>query len=75
MSRRNRIAYSLLLLAAALALSGCEWVVMNPSGDVARQQADLIIIASHKPGFQDYFLGSTAAKVVRHAPCSVLVVR
>jgi universal stress protein F len=38
-------------------------------------EADLIIIASHKPGLQDYFLGSTAAKVVRHARCSVLVVR
>jgi universal stress protein F len=38
-------------------------------------EADLIIVASHKPGFQDYFLGSTAAKVVRHAKCSVLVVR
>ena len=38
-------------------------------------EADLIIIASHKPGLQDYFLGSTAAKVVRHAQCSVLVVR
>ena len=37
--------------------------------------ADLIIIASHRPGLQDYFLGSTAAKVVRHAKCSVLVVR
>ena len=37
--------------------------------------ADLIIIASHKPGMQDYFLGSTAAKVVRHASCSVLVER
>ena len=36
---------------------------------------DLIIIASHRPGLQDYFLGSTAAKVVRHAKCSVLVVR
>lgn len=36
---------------------------------------DLIIIASHKPGIEDYFLGSTAAKVVRHARCSVLVVR
>lgn len=38
-------------------------------------EVDLIIIASHKPGVQDYFLGSTAAKVVRHARCSVLVVR
>jgi nucleotide-binding universal stress UspA family protein len=37
--------------------------------------ADLIIVASHRPGLQDYFLGSTAARVVRHANCSVLVVR
>ncbi len=37
--------------------------------------ADLILINSHRPGFQDYLLGSTAAKVVRHAPCSVLVDR
>ena len=37
--------------------------------------ADLIIVASHRPGLQDYFLGSTAARVVRHADCSVLVVR
>lgn len=38
-------------------------------------EADLIIVASHKPGLQDYLIGSTAAKVVRHARCSVLVVR
>ena len=36
---------------------------------------DLIVIASHKPGLADYFLGSTAARVVRHAPCSVHVMR
>ena len=39
------------------------------------KSVDLIIVASHRPGLQDYFLGSTAAKVVRHARCSVLVVR
>ena len=39
------------------------------------EKVDLIIIASHKPGIQDYFLGSTAARVVRHAKCSVMVVR
>ena len=38
-------------------------------------RADLIIVESHQPGLQDYFLGSTAAKVVRHANCSVLVMR
>lgn len=40
-----------------------------------QHQSDLIIIASHRPGLQDYFLGSTAARVVRHAPCAVHVVR
>ena len=36
---------------------------------------DLVIIASHRPGLQDLVLGSTAARVVRHAPCAVHVVR
>jgi len=38
-------------------------------------KADLIMIASHRPGLSDYFIGSTAARVVRHAQCSVLIVR
>ena len=37
--------------------------------------ADLIIVASHKPGLQDFLLGSTAARVVRHATCTVLIIR
>ncbi len=37
--------------------------------------ADLIVIASHKPGLQDFFLGSTAARVVRYAKCAVHVLR
>ncbi len=36
---------------------------------------DCIVIASHRPGLQDLFLGSTAARVVRHATCAVHVVR
>jgi len=44
--------------------------------DVANERkADVIVIASHRPGLQDYFLGSTAARVVRHAKCSVHVIR
>jgi nucleotide-binding universal stress UspA family protein len=41
----------------------------------AQHDTDCIIIASHRPGLQDYFLGSTAAHVVRHATCAVHVLR
>lgn len=36
---------------------------------------ELIIVGSHEPGVEDYFLGSTAARVARRAPCSVMIVR
>ena len=36
---------------------------------------DLIVMASHRPELKDYLLGPNAARVVRHATCSVLVVR
>ena len=37
--------------------------------------ADLIVMASHKPGLEDYLVGPNAERVMRHASCSVLVVR
>lgn len=37
--------------------------------------ADLIIVGAHHPSAMDYFLGSTAARVARRAPCSVLIQR
>lgn len=39
------------------------------------EQSDLIVIGSHKPGVSDYLLGSVASRVVRHAMCSVIIVR
>lgn len=36
---------------------------------------DCIAMSSHLPGFSDLFIGSTASKVVRHAKCSVVVLR
>jgi nucleotide-binding universal stress UspA family protein len=51
----------------------------KPGVETAQYAADagigLIIVGSHRPGLRDYFLGSTAARVVRRAPCSVLVAR
>jgi len=40
-----------------------------------KASADLIVMASHKPTARDYLLGANAAHVVRHAACSVMVVR
>lgn len=37
--------------------------------------AALIVIGAHQPDLRDYLLGPNAARVVRHAKCSVLVVR
>lgn len=36
---------------------------------------DLVVMASHNPRVTDYLIGSNAAHVVLHAPCSVLVIR
>ena len=37
--------------------------------------ADLIVVGAHKPELQDYLLGPNAGQIVRHATCSVWVVR
>jgi nucleotide-binding universal stress UspA family protein len=36
---------------------------------------DLVVMGAHRPELRDYLLGPNAARVVRHAGCSVLVVR
>lgn len=38
-------------------------------------RADLIVVGSHRPTMATYLLGSNAKTIVRHAKCSVLVVR
>lgn len=44
--------------------------------DEAKESAvDLIVVTSHRPQMSTYLLGSNAAKIVRHATCSVLVLR
>ncbi len=51
----------------------------HPANDIleiAKERGvDLIIIGSHRPGLQDYLIGSTASRVVRHAQCPVLIMR
>ncbi|WP_458791105.1 universal stress protein [Yoonia sp. MH D7] len=40
-----------------------------------KSSARLIVVGAHKADFKDYLLGPNAARIVRHATCSVYVVR
>ena len=44
-------------------------------GAAEEAEADLVVVGSHRPAKKDYLLGPNAARVVRHARCSVLVAR
>ena len=78
---KNRAEIETNLKADAGGLKGVESKVItgHPGGsivDYAKDHGvDLIVITSHKPGLQDFFLGSTAARVVRYSQCAVHVLR
>jgi universal stress protein F len=40
-----------------------------------RLRPDAILMMSKRPGLSSYFIGANAEKVVRHADCSVFVIR
>ncbi len=46
--------------------------VLNVAGEI---KADQIVMGAHRPGLSDFLLGPNTARVVRHATCSVNVVR
>jgi nucleotide-binding universal stress UspA family protein len=79
----EKIEQDLTALAAKVDLAEGTATVSVRFGSVYREilayadktGADLIIVASHKPNVGDYLLGTTASRIVRHAPCSALVVR
>ena len=57
----------------------CKVVTGKPGVQISQfsrdNNIDLIVVGSHHPTATDYFLGSTASRVVRRAGCSVFVVR
>jgi nucleotide-binding universal stress UspA family protein len=60
-------------IAAVRVEVGTPWRTIVDAA--ARESAELIVIGSHGFGGLDRLLGTTAAKVVDHAKCSVLVAR
>lgn len=76
---RTAVEDTLAKLAATLPNADTILTSGNPAGEILRiaedRGSDCIVIASHRPGFGDFLIGSTAARVVRHAQCSVMVLR
>jgi nucleotide-binding universal stress UspA family protein len=81
--RQQQAAHEELVKLAAEELGGdvdCIVVAGTPHMEIARlaeeRQPDLIVMATHGRGFFSHALiGSTTERVLRHAPCPVLVVR
>jgi len=53
----------------------CGTIYEEILGFAKKHRIDLIVMASHRPELSDYLLGPNAARVTRHADCSVMVVR
>jgi len=81
--QERRARDALLAIAAKIALPPERVSIAAASGGVYHELlreasdwgADLIVVGSHRPVMSDYLLGSNAKTIVRHAECSVLVVR
>jgi nucleotide-binding universal stress UspA family protein len=61
------------VLGGIRVIVGAPWEAIDRMATA--ENADLIVIGSHGYDALDRVLGTTAAKVVNHATCSVLVVR
>jgi universal stress protein F len=61
------------LLGERLVVVGVAWQAICDAAK--RVDAELLVIGSHGYSGFDRLLGTTAAKIVNHAACSVLVVR
>ena len=76
---RKKFQEDLDALAVGFAGAKTEIVDGHSGRDIVRwaadNEADCIVIASHKPALSDILLGSTAHYVVRHAACAVHVIR
>jgi len=66
-------------LVPAASRGGTHVVVGSPWQSICRIAqtigADLVVLGSHGYSGVDHLLGTTAAKVVNHCGCSVLVVK
>ncbi len=76
---RGEVEQSLKRSAEALPGASAVMVSGHPGRKIvdyaSEHGVDCIVVASHVPGLENIFLGSTADRVVRHAKCAVHVIR
>ncbi len=80
---KARVVKELVDIASGLGLPADKVSTATRSGGVYHEvlaeaeecKADLIVCGSHWPTLATYLIGSHATNIVRHATCSVLVVR
>jgi nucleotide-binding universal stress UspA family protein len=71
-SKRENLRLPLIRRAEVVAGDPCEKILETAS----LKKVDLIIISTHgRTGLAHALLGSTAEKIIRQAPCPVLVIR
>jgi nucleotide-binding universal stress UspA family protein len=81
LEQRAKAALEAIAAGLSLPSARCSTVVRAGGiyheilAEAAEWGADLIVVGSHRPVMSDYLLGSNAKTIVRHANCSVLVVR
>ena len=74
LERRARHARAQGLIARPMVRTGSPAVTIAQVA--AEQQADLVVVGTHgRSGLDRFMLGSVAERVVRQAPCPVLVVK
>lgn len=59
-------------VASEVRIGGVYHEVLDLATEIG---ADLVVVGSHRPAMATYLLGSNATAIVRHATCSVLVMR
>lgn len=74
-TRLNLLATEIGLGDAASAIVREGAVYHEVLAEAEDAGADLIVMGSHRPAMATYLLGSNAARIVRHATCSVMVIR
>lgn len=75
-SRMQELAKELIPKEVFGGIIAAHGTIYEKIVDAANEiEAEIIVMAAHRPSLADYLLGPNTARVARHASCSVQIVR